>query len=122
MKPMEAGLALSYAYDNGMVLGPNDLVFDLEQMKMQFMSAARSAVGLAVEATIMLPETAPIIISKAYRQALAVSVEAEFLTKESTPRIIQKAYANMTFLSSAISAVKPEALAPQRAPTAEGKG
>jgi large subunit ribosomal protein L10 len=122
MKPMEAGLALSYAYDNGIVLGPNDLAFDLEQMKTQFMSAARSAFGLAVEASIMIPETAPIIISKAYRQALAVSVEAEFLTKESTPRILQKAYANMTVLSSAISAVKPEALAPQQAPTTEGKG
>lgn len=125
MKPMEAGLSLSYAYDNGLVLGPNDLSFDLDQMKADFSSAARLAFGVAVEANIMLPETAPVIISKAYRQAVAVSVESSFFTKETAKLIIQKAYANMNALSSAISAVKPEALAPQQSASeapAEGKG
>ena len=125
MKPMEAGLSLSYAYDNGLLLGPTDLAFDLDKMRTDITSAARLAFGVAVEANIMLPETAPMIISKAYRQAVAVSVEAGFFTKETTNLIIQKAYANMNALSSAISAVKPEALAPQSAtetPAAEGKG
>jgi len=111
MKPMEAGLSLSYAYDNGLVLGPNDLAFDLDRMKSDISSAARLAFGVAVEASIMLPETAPVIISKAYRQAVAVSVEAEFFTKETGELIIKKAYANMSALSSAITAVKPDALA-----------
>jgi large subunit ribosomal protein L10 len=125
MKPTEAGLSLSYAYDNGLVLGPNDLVFDLDKMKADISSAARLAFGVAVEANIMLPETAPMIISKAYRQAIAVSVEAGFFTKETTNLIIRKAYANMSALSSAISAVKPEALTPGQTggtPAAEGKG
>ena len=119
MKPMEAGLSLSYAYDNGSLLGPNDLTFDLDKMKADFSSAIRAAFGVAVEANIMLPETAPMIISKAYRQAVSVSVEAEFFTKETANLIIQKAYANMSALSSAIGAIKPEALAPEPAPTAE---
>jgi len=122
MKPMEAGLTLSYAYDNGLVIGPNDLTFDLDQMRSQFSTAARLEFGLAVEANIMLPETAPAILGKAYRQAVAVSVEAEFFTKETTPKIIQKAYSNMNALSQAISAVKPEALTPPPVPAAEGKG
>lgn len=130
MKPMEAGLSLSYAYDNGSVLGPNDLAFDLDQIKNDFSSAVRLALGVAVEANILLPETAPVIISKAYRQAVAVSVESGFFTKQTANLIIQKAYANMNALSSAISAVNPEALAPQaaaesEAPTpapVEGKG
>jgi len=125
MKPMEAGLSLSYAYDNGLVLGPKDLEFDLEKMKGDIASAARVAFGFAVEANMMLPQTAPMIISKAYRQALAVSVEAGFFTKENTNLIIRKAYSNMSALSSAISAVKPEALASQQtgeAPPAEQKG
>lgn len=92
MKPMEAGLSLSYAYDNGSVLGPTDLAFDLDQMKADFSSAARLAFNVAVEASIMLPETAPAIIGKAYRQAVSVSVESGFLTKETAGRIIQKAY------------------------------
>ena len=129
MKPMEAGLSLSYAYDNGSVLGPNDLVFDLDQMKSDFSSAARLALGVAVEAGIMVPETAPMIISKAYRQAVEVSVESGFFTKQTANLIIQRAYANMSALSSAIEAIKPEAIAPQASPSeapaaapAEGKG
>lgn len=115
MKPMEAGLSLSYAYDNGMVLGPNDLAFDLDQMKTDFAAAARLAFGLAVDANIVLPETAPAIISKAYRQAVAISVEAGFFTKNTGEMIIQKAYRNMKALSSAIAVVKPEAIASQQA-------
>ena len=133
MKPMEAGLTLSYAYDNGSVLGPKELAFDLDQMKADFSTAARLAIGIAVEANIMLPETAPMIISKAYRQAVEVSVEAGFFTKQTADRIIQRAYANMSALSSAIAAVKPEAIAaspaapteasaPAPAAPAEGKG
>jgi large subunit ribosomal protein L10 len=125
MKPMEAGLSLSHAYDNGLVLTPADLTFDLERMKNDFSTAARVALGLAVEANMILPETAPIIISKAYRQAVAVSVESAFFTKETANFIIQKAYANMNALSSAISAVKPDALTPTKSespPPAEGKG
>ncbi len=114
MKPMEAGLSLSYAYDNGLVLGQEDLNFDLDQMKSDFTSAARLAFGVAVEANIVLPETAPAIISKAYRQAVALSVEAGFFTKQTTELIIQRAYRNMSALSSAITKVNPEALAPQQ--------
>src|SRR5208283_5363669 len=68
MKPMEAGLSLSYAYDSGLVLGPNDLSFSLEQVQADFSAGARLAFGVAVEANIVLPQTAPAIISKAYRQ------------------------------------------------------
>jgi len=116
MKPMEAGLSLAYAYDHGLVLSPNDLTFDLDQMKTEFSTAVRMAFGVAVEANIMLPETAPQIISKAYRQAVAVSLEAGFLTKETTPFIIQRAVRTMNALSAAISATKPGN------PPGEGKG
>ncbi|HUK50168.1 MAG TPA: 50S ribosomal protein L10 [Terriglobales bacterium] len=127
MKPMEAGLSLSYAYDHGVVLGPNDLEFNLDKMKADVTSAVRQAFGVAVEANIFLPETTPMILGKAYRQAIAVSVESGFPTKETTDLIVRKAYANMKALSAAISAVKPEALAPSQAetpaaaPPAEGK-
>lgn len=121
MKPMEAGLSLSHAYDNGLVLGPNDLAFNLEQIKNDFTSAARSAFAVAVEGSIMLPETAPAIISKAFRQAVAVSVEAGFLTKKTTEFIIQKAVRSMNALSSAISSVNPEALSTQSQTSAQAE-
>ena len=115
MKPMEAGLSLSYAYDHGALLGPSDLEFNLDKMKADILSAARLAFGVAVEANILLPETAPMILGKAYRQAVSVSVESGFFTKKTTDLILQRAYANMKALSAAIAVVKPEA------PQAEGK-
>ncbi|HUK27172.1 MAG TPA: 50S ribosomal protein L10 [Candidatus Acidoferrales bacterium] len=124
MKPMEAGLSLSYAYDHGLILTPNDLEFNLDKMKDDISSAARLAFGVAVEASILLPETAPAILGKAYRQAVSVSVESGFFTKQTADLIIKRAYANMKALSSMISAVKPEALTPTtaaEAPKAEGK-
>jgi large subunit ribosomal protein L10 len=128
MKPMEAGLSLSYAYDHGLVLGPSDLEFNLDKMKADISSAVRLAFGVALEANIILPETAPMILGKAYRQAIAVSVESGFPTKETTDLIVKRAYANMKALSAAISAVKPDALGPSQAEApaattpAEGKG
>ena len=124
MKPMEAGLSLSHAYDHGLLLGPTDLEFNLEKMKTDISSAARLAFGVAVEANILLPETAPMILGKAYRQAVSVSVESGFFTKKTTDLILQRAYRNMKALSAAVSAVKPEALAPPQpaeAAPAEGK-
>ncbi|HXY83109.1 MAG TPA: 50S ribosomal protein L10 [Candidatus Saccharimonadales bacterium] len=124
MKPMEAGLSIACAYDHGLVLRPTDLTFDLDQMKTEFSTAVRLAFGVAVEAVIMLPATAPQIISKAYRQAMAVSMEAGFLTKQTTPFIIQRAVATMNSLSSAISSKNPEALSAGKtsSPPPEGKG
>lgn len=124
MKPMEAGLSIACAYDHGLVLRSTDLTFDLDQMKTEFSTAVRLAFGVAVEAVIMLPATAPQIISKAYRQAMAVSMEAGFLTKQTTPFIIQRAVATMNSLSSAISSKNPEALSAGKtsSPPPEGKG
>jgi len=116
MKPMEAGLSLAYAYDHGIVLSPNDLRFDLDQMRAEFSTGVRLAFAVAVEANIMLPATAPQIISRAYRQAVALSVEAGFLTKDTTPLIIQRAVRTMSALSSAITAANPSNNVP-----AEGK-
>jgi hypothetical protein len=58
------------------------------------------------------------ILGKAYRQAVEVSVESGFFTKQTADKIIGRAYANMKALSSMISAVKPEALAPTSASAA----
>lgn len=124
MKPMEAGLTLTQAYDHGVLLSPTELAFDLEKMKSDFSGAISLAFNVAVEASIILPATANAIITKAVRQAAAVSIEAGFLTKDTTQFIIQRALATVNALSSAISAKNPEILSPKttNAPQPGGKG
>ena len=59
MKPMEAGLSIVRAFDEGIVLKLEDLVFDLESYKSDLSEACRDAIALAVETEYVLPETAP---------------------------------------------------------------
>lgn len=102
IKPMEAGLSLVQAYDAGLVLAGEDLTFDLGEFRKNIQQAALEAMGIAVEAGIVLPETAPLIIGKAHRQALALSIQADYPTSETIVDIIKNAYAEMAVLSKRI--------------------
>ena len=102
IKPLEAGLSLVQAYDAGLVLTREDLAFDLEEFRKNIQQAAQEAKGVAVEAGIVLPETAPLIIGKAHRQALALSIQADYPTGETIIDIIKNAYAEMAALSKRI--------------------
>jgi len=102
IKPMEAGLSLVQAYDASLVLTSEDLAFDLEEFRKNIQQAAQEARGVAVEANIVLPETAPLIIGKAHRQALALSIQADYPTRETITDIIKNAYTEMAVLSKRI--------------------
>jgi len=114
IKPMEAGLSLERAYDVGLALTKEDLAFDLEKFRKNIQQAALEARGVAVEAGIVLPETAPLIIGKAHRQALALSIQADYPTRDTIIDIVNNAYAEMIALSKRIEtfdkAAAPESL------------
>jgi len=109
MKPMEAGLSIVRAFDEGTVLTFEDLVFDLESYESDLASAYRNALGLAVETEYVLPETVPLIIGRAYREALHLANEAEFPTSENIETLIKRAYSEMTLLSDVVAQVNIEA-------------
>jgi large subunit ribosomal protein L10 len=111
MKPMEAGLSIVRAFDGGIVLKPEDLVFDLESYKNDLTEACRSAIGLAVETEYVLPETAPMIIGSAFREALYLANETEFPTSENMEDLVKRAYLEMRILSDAAAQINSEAAA-----------
>jgi large subunit ribosomal protein L10 len=102
IKPMDAGLSLVQAYDAGLVLTSEDLAFDLEEFRKNIQQASQEAMGVAVEAAIVLPETAPLIIGRAHRQALALSIQADYPTRETIIDMIKNAYEEMAALSKRI--------------------
>ncbi len=108
-KPMEAGLSIVYAYDNGLIMGPDVLTFDLEQYRQDITTAAREAFSVAVESAYLVPETAPQLIAKAYRQAMALAVEGEIAEPEAMAKILQRGFQEMRSVSSAIEIVNKEA-------------
>jgi len=111
MKPMEAGLTIVRAFDEGAVLKPEDLVFDLEAYKSELAEACRDALALAVETEYLVPETAPIMIVNAYREAIHLGNEAEFPTSENIEDLVKRAYSEMRILSDAAAQINSEAAA-----------
>ena len=109
MKPMEAGLSIVRAFDQGLVLKTDDLAFDLESYKNDLASAYRNALGLAVETEYVLPETVTLILSRAYREAVSVASEAEFPTSENIDSLVKRAYWEMRILSDAVAQISSEA-------------
>jgi large subunit ribosomal protein L10 len=106
LKPMEAGLTLAVAYDNGSVLHREDLALDLPSYKNDFISAINDALNLSTEAGYITLENAPRILVKGMREALAVAAEAAFLEDGTIEFILKKAVANATVLEKV---VPPEA-------------
>jgi large subunit ribosomal protein L10 len=113
LKPMEAGLTLSSAYDDGIVLGLEDLQFDLEAYRDQIANAARNALGLSVETRYIVPENAKLILAKAFRSALAVSLKAGFPTSENIDKLLGQGYRDMKVVSQRLAAVSKEASPPE---------
>jgi len=111
MKPMEAGLSIVRAFDDGVVLKVEDLTFDLDAYKKDLTEAWGDALALAVETEYVLPETAPIIIGNAYREALHLANEAEFATSDNIEDLIKQAYFGMRILSDAAAQINSDAAA-----------
>jgi len=108
MKPMEAGLSIVRAFDQGLVLKPEDLVFDLETYKADLTSAQRGALGLAVETEYILPETASLILGRGFREAMQLANQAEFPTSENIETLVKQAYSEMKILSDAAVQINSE--------------
>jgi large subunit ribosomal protein L10 len=102
IKPMELGLSLVAAYDDGVVFEEGDLKLDLEEFRTNFRQAASQAFNLAVNSGYLLPETAPQILGKAYREAISLAVAAEYPAEEALPQIIREAYMQMLGLSAKV--------------------
>jgi len=121
IKPMELGLSLVAAYDDGTIFEEKDLKLDLGEYRANFRQAASEAFNLAVNSSYMLPETAPQILGKSYRQALSLAIRAEYPAEETISQIIRDAYVQMLGLSSKVglpAETSPNAK-PQEAKTEE---
>ncbi len=99
LKPMEAGLRLTAAYDNGMILSADDLSLDLTAYKKDLFQAVSNAFSLSLESGFITPEVAPRMLGKALRQALSLAAEAGFLESGTIEHVLQKAVFNATVLN-----------------------
>lgn len=102
LKPMEAGLTLTAAFDNGSILGPHDLSFDIGTYKADVLQAVSDAFALAIEADYITPEVAPRMIGKGLKEALALAAAGGFLESGTIEHVFRRAMANASALNQKI--------------------
>jgi len=108
IEPMEVGLSLLAAYDNGIIIEEELLHKPLEDYENMLMESIQAALSLSIEAGIIVPENAKIILQKAYMNALSVAIEASILTSDTARFVLSSAFAKALTLAKMISEKSPE--------------
>lgn len=91
IKPMEIGLNLVAAYENGDILTRDILDIDEEKYLSDISIAARQSFNLAVFACVMTKETSETIIQKAYNDAKGLATSEGIAAVGLMPEIIGRA-------------------------------
>ncbi len=106
VKPMEIGLKIVAAYDEGLNLNENQLRIDLNQVQDQFKEASTGAFNLAYTVAYPAKEVIMPLLQKAQSEALGLALNASIVTKETLPDLIRKADAQASYLSGKVKAEK----------------
>ncbi|RLF88866.1 50S ribosomal protein L10, partial [Thermococci archaeon] len=99
VQPLEVGLDLLAAYEDGIIYTPEVLAIDEQEYINMLQQAYMHAFNLAVNVAYPTPETIEAILQKAFLNAKAVAVEAGYVTKETINDILGKAFRAMLLLA-----------------------
>ena len=91
IKPVEAGISLYAALEEGFKYAEQEMVIDVEKIRNEFGQAHQEALSLSIEAAYVTPENIKLILGKAAQSARSVSIESGFMTDETKEQILQKA-------------------------------
>lgn len=91
INPIEIGIILTGAIEDGLVLMADDLDIDLDGVKNDLAVATSRAFNLAVEITYISSETLPTLLAAAKSNALSLAVNSGHINDDSAALILLKA-------------------------------
>ena len=91
IKPVEAGISLYSAVEDGLKYTEQEMVIDVEETRNAFAQFHQEAVTLSIEAGYITADNVTQILTKAAQSARSVSIESGFMTDETKEQILQKA-------------------------------
>ncbi|HSG83738.1 MAG: 50S ribosomal protein L10 [Nitrosopumilus sp.] len=91
IKPVEAGISLYSALEEGLKYAEAEMVIDVEKIRDTFAQFHQEAVSLSIEAGYITADNVSQILSKAAGHARSLSIESAFMTDETKEQILQKA-------------------------------
>jgi large subunit ribosomal protein L10 len=109
IKPVEGGLAMNVAYDEGLVITKAQLRIDVDGTRKDIEAAYTDAFALSLSIGYPTPESTTALLQVAHREAYALSMAAAVPTKETIVDLIKKAYMEMLSLSSRLPTLEEKA-------------
>ena len=100
--PMEIGLNLTAAYENGSILTKKDLDIDEDAFLADLKRAASDAYALSIARALPVKENITALIQKAHRDAYSLADSQDIVTKETLNKVLAKAEAQATALKSKV--------------------
>lgn len=138
IKPIEIGIILCGAMQDGILMPPEDLDLDLDGFRSNIAQAVSASFNVACNVRWFTPETMPTLLSKAKSESLSVAVEAGITNSETMPLFISRAnsramalagqldssaldeeLSGMLGAATAVAAVAPTEAAPEEAAAEE---
>ncbi|MHC1588745.1 MAG: 50S ribosomal protein L10 [Methermicoccaceae archaeon] len=108
--PMEIGLDLKAALEDGMLFTPSVLRIDPQHYADELARGASAALNLAVHVAYPTAQTLPILLSTGASNAFRLAVEAEVFVPEVMDVLLSKGYGAAIALASIVASKSPEAL------------
>lgn len=102
IKPIEAGISISLAIAEGMVLKENDLRINLDEYRDELSRSFHAAISLAVESSYPNTETIAYLIRKANQNAMALATQSGYLSPDTVQIILAKANANSQIIANQV--------------------
>jgi len=106
IKPVEAGLAMRIAFDEGLIITGEQLKIDVDGTRKSVESAYADAFALSLSVAYPTADSMVALLQVAHREAHALSVGAAVPTKDTILDLIRKAHMEMLSLSSRVPTVE----------------
>lgn len=114
VKPVESGLALSFVFDDGLIIGQKDLRVDVDGTRLEVERAYADCFALSLSVAFPMEENIVALLQVAHREAYALSLAAAVPTKENVEDLVRKAHMEMLSLSSRLPASGEKAVVAEK--------
>jgi len=106
IKPVEVGLILKAAYDDGLMITEEQLHVDVEATKQNIVDAQTYAFNLSLNTAYPLSENMTFLLQTAHRRAYSLALESGVFTHETIADLLRKAHMEMLSLNERLKKVE----------------
>jgi large subunit ribosomal protein L10 len=110
IRPLEVGLRVVAAYEDGLVFSTDQLLPDIEALRIQFADAAIHAHNLAMASFYPTSQTIESLLQLAHLNARNLAVNASYPTSATITDILAKAYQHMQALTHELAKINKDAV------------